>query len=82
MLEFLMTVQPIIFRYKGSVTSWIRSADRNITVEGNPNSRHLFGWAVDVILDDPADNDSFILECHRQGLKAINEGDHIHVQTP
>ncbi len=68
-------------RYSFSVTSWIRSGARNRRVGGNPNSRHLLGLAVDVVLDRPADTKVFMSDCRRLGLRAIDEGDHIHVQA-
>jgi hypothetical protein len=90
--EFHNLIDPIIVRYDGSVTSGRRSISHNARVGGSNNSRHLLNMAVDVVLDDPKDSimiknvvysmvEAFINECKRQGLIAINEGDHIHVQT-
>lgn len=90
--EFHQILDPIIVRYDGSVTSGRRSVTHNAKVGGSNNSRHLLDLAKDVILDNPKETimiknvvyslvDAFIRECERQGLKAINEGSHIHVQT-
>lgn len=94
--EFHNIVDPIIVRYEGSVTSGRRSVVHNAKVGGSNNSRHLFNLAVDVMLDNPTESimirmdgkdtvssmvDAFIRECERQGLKAFDEGSHIHVQT-
>ena len=65
-----------------SVTSYKRSATRNAMVGGSPKSRHLMWLGMDVILDDSVLTKDFIKACKRQGLRAIDEGDHIHVQTP
>jgi hypothetical protein len=95
--EFHQTVDPIIVRYEGSVTSGRRSIAHNARVGGSNNSRHLFDLAKDVVLDNPEETimitrsgksivysmkDAFIEECKRQGLVAVDEGTHIHVQTP
>lgn len=64
-----------------SVTSWIRSEKRNKEVGGLVNSYHLFGLAVDVVLDNPADKGRFIKAAKQLGLDAIDEGDHVHVEV-
>ena len=79
-LEFLEKIDDIVSRFNGSITSWRRSKKHNDEIGGHPNSRHLYGWAVDVVLDNSEDTLSFINECERQRLKAINESSHIHVQ--
>jgi hypothetical protein len=65
-----------------SVTSWLRSRKHNAAVGGVPNSQHLAGLAVDVVLDDPNQNGGFLLWAERQHLQVIIEGDHLHVQEP
>jgi hypothetical protein len=95
--EFRNIVEAIIIRYDGSETSGRRSITHNAKVGGSNNSRHLFGLAVDVVLDNPEESimirigqkdtvysmvDAFIAECERQGLRAFDEKTHIHVQTP
>lgn len=90
--EFKNILHPIIFRYNGSATSGIRSAKRNAKVGGSLDSRHLQDMAEDVVLDTPnklitikkrkiKTSTAFKNECRRQGLIAVNEGDHIHCQT-
>lgn len=79
-LAFLEIIDDIVSKFNGSVTSGRRSKKHNDDVGGHPNSRHLYGWAIDVVLDNPVDTLTFVAECERQGLKAINESDHIHVQ--
>ena len=81
--QFLNTVQLLCARFGGSVTSWLRSPKRNQEVGGHPESYHLthVGQALDVVLDHPADKQTFIAGALRYGLKAIDEGDHIHLQT-
>jgi len=94
--EFHQTLDPIVVRYEGSITSARRSVVHNAMVGGSNNSRHIFNLACDVVLDNPEETimirvlgkdivyslkKAFILECQRQGLVAVDEGDHIHVQT-
>ena len=64
-----------------SVTSWIRSQKRNKEVGGIAASYHLLGLAVDVVLDNPADNARFISAAKQIGLDAIDEGDHVHLEV-
>lgn len=78
---FVVILRPIIFRFRGSVTSGLRSETRNKKVGGSPVSRHLYDLAKDIVLDNKKSNAAFIKECHRQGLVAIDEGNHVHVQT-
>lgn len=80
--DFLMTVYPLITRFNGSVTSWYRTVKHNAQVGGDPNSRHLYGLAIDVVLDNDIDKERFISECRKRfGLAAVDEGDHVHVQV-
>lgn len=62
-----------------SVTSWIRTIERNKTVGGLPKSLHLSGLAVDVVLDSSEDKEVFKEDCHSIGLYAYDEGDHLHL---
>lgn len=78
---FVECVRGLRCGYDFSVTSWWRSVKRNRAVGGHPKSKHLRGLAVDVVLDSPAaDKEGFVTDCVGLGLKAIDEGDHIHVQ--
>lgn len=63
------------------MTSGLRTPERNAAVGGKPNSQHLRGTAGDYVV--PQDQKSaFIANAEAQGLQAIDEGDHIHVQQP
>lgn len=62
-----------------SVTSWIRTRRRNTAVGGAANSAHLYGLAVDVVLDEPLHNDRLMADAQKLGLVAIDEGDHVHL---
>jgi len=63
-----------------SVTSWIRTPARNSAVGGHPDSFHMCALAVDVALDNSQDVEKLKRRCSRFGLKALDEGDHIHIQ--
>lgn len=81
-MEFLFKILYLSCRFNFSVTSWIRTPAHNKKVGGVPDSMHLLGLAVDVILDDWSETEQFMKMCKRIGLQAIKEGDHIHVQIP
>lgn len=63
------------------VTSGYRTAEHNRAVGGVPNSRHLSGEAVDLV-PRPGETVAQLYARVRNvpGVKAINEGDHVHVQ--
>lgn len=63
------------------VTSGYRDPAKNARVGGKPNSRHLRGEAVDLV-PRPGETMAQLYERVRKvpGVKAINEGDHVHVQ--
>lgn len=50
---FLSTMYGILQLESGSVTSWVRSAARNVVKGGDPQSLHLCGLALDVVFDSP-----------------------------
>jgi len=58
-------------------TSWWRSPNENRDVGGFPESQHLLGLAVDLVLDD---KQRAVGELVDLGLTAVNEGTHVHVQ--
>lgn len=59
------------------VTSWWRSPWSNDEVGGVKYSKHLIGWAFDIV---PV-NDITGAKLNRMGFsKIINEGDHFHVE--
>jgi hypothetical protein len=64
------------------VTSGYRTPQHNAEVGGKPDSRHLSGQAVDLV---PRPGET-MAQLHARlsrvpGVRAINEGDHVHVQT-
>ena len=62
-----------------SVTSWLRTIDRNAKVGGLPKSLHLSGLAVDVVLDNKEETDVFKEACNSIGVYCYDEGDHLHL---
>lgn len=78
--DFNDRIDSALSLYSGSVTSARRSAQHNKNVGGHPRSLHLCGLAVDIVLDQTQNIGHFINLCERLELKAIDEGDHIHVQ--
>lgn len=66
------------------LTTFCRSQEYNAAVEGRDYSQHLLCLATDWdwVRDPPlAVRQQFINAVRRTGLVAIDEGDHIHVQT-
>ncbi|MNC89294.1 Peptidase M15 [compost metagenome] len=83
---FLVSARPM-FR----LTSWYRSSERNAAVGGAPNSLHVEGLAIDVVVDTPlfalGGTDGSV----SQGLRiawrklgapfqAVIEDDHVHLE--
>lgn len=81
-MRFSDKIRCLALLFDLSVTSWLRSRKHNAAVGGVRDSRHLYGLAVDVVLDDPGERQFFITEATRFGLQVIDEGDHLHVQEP
>lgn len=79
--DFTTAIFMLCKKHQGSVTSWIRTKARNAKVSGNPQSFHLTGYAVDIVLDNKANNKALIADCKALGLQAIDEADHIHVEA-
>ena len=79
--SFAEKVHLVCLAYGGSVTSWIRSKDRNNKVKGHVRSLHLVGLACDVVLDEMALASSALSFAKRLGLHGIIERDHIHLQA-
>ena len=79
---FAQAVYTIMKRFEFSVTSWIRSAVHNKAVGGVSNSRHIFGMAVDCVLDDASDVEAFMDDAVELGLQATYEKTHVHLQWP
>lgn len=79
-IKFISIVLTLRIQFAFSVTSWIRTVEHNRQVGGADESLHLCGLGLDIVLDNPADTESFVKRANRLGLKALNEGDHIHLQ--
>jgi Peptidase M15 len=67
--------------FGGSITSWVRSDARNKSVGGVVNSKHKDGLAVDIVLDDPKNNDPCINALRACKLRAFWDKDHIHAES-
>jgi hypothetical protein len=83
-LLLLTFVEWVCVNYRVSVTSWWRSARRNLEKGGQTTSRHLVGGAVDLVYD--ADEKKPELEFLQAIAKpffvrVIREEDHDHCQT-
>lgn len=73
-----------VFRYcsrvGGSVTSWIRTPRRNLSVGGVMRSKHVSGLAVDVVVESYVTCDDRHLLAADLGLKLVIESDHDHLE--
>lgn len=78
--EFAEAVYSYCARTGGSVTSWIRSEQRNAVVGGVPFSAHLAGLAVDVVYGAAPTREVRETWARRFGLLVIIEDDHDHLQ--
>jgi uncharacterized protein YcbK (DUF882 family) len=70
--------------FDGSVTSGYRSTRRNSNVGGAANSRHLRGFAADIVLDDWAKLERFKNTAQSLGLRVLDEvktRNHLHVDV-
>jgi len=79
--EFMYLVAAICFRWKCSVTSWIRTEEHNKTIGGHPESLHRWGLAVDIVADDQNDLQWILADIREAKLHYKVESDHIHVQS-
>lgn len=78
--KFAATIITLKTRFRFSVTSWFRTDSRNSAVGGQPNSTHLYGLGIDVILDDLSDLVDFRTAAARFDLSVLDERDHLHLQ--
>ena len=79
---FLIKIYNICFKHQCSVTSWIRTTKRNTFVGGDKGSRHLIGYAIDLVPDSwPKVDDLLLQDIKKYGLFYLIEKDHIHVQA-
>lgn len=79
--DFAQKIVSICFEYHCSVTSWVRTVKRNTVVGGHSRSRHMTGYGIDLVPDNWDDAQAIVSKAHQLGLSALNEGDHIHIQT-
>lgn len=64
-----------------TMTSGVRTAERNAQVGGQPNSQHLTGTAADFAMA-PGIKPAFMARVRQMGYTPIDEGDHVHIQMP
>lgn len=78
----LDALQQIRVDFQGPITvsSGYRTLTRNTDVGGVADSRHLFGDAADLVVQQDDMIRLFQLCSRHPHLQAINEGDHVHVQ--
>jgi uncharacterized protein YcbK (DUF882 family) len=82
--RFWNLVNSLCDQYDASVTSGTRSERRNKNVGGAANSRHLKGFAADVVLDDWEKKQSFIRTAQNLGLRVLDEvktRHHLHLDA-
>jgi hypothetical protein len=79
-MSFAARVAAYCYATRGSVTSWLRTADRNLAVGGVANSLHRVGLAMDVVHDGPVDVVFADRMADALGLVVIREADHDHLQ--
>ena len=65
------------------ISSWYRTPEHNRRVGGHPESQHLAGLAIDVVLpgSDPGFNPQLAFDLERVGLVPVREPTHLHVQA-
>lgn len=78
--EFARKVTLYCQRFRGSVTSWIRTPARNRLVGGVPRSAHLVGLGADVVPESDEPSDVRHRYAHELGLRLIVESNHDHLQ--
>jgi len=61
-------------------SSWWRSPAKNIAVGGNPDSQHLIGTAIDLVVPEN-EKRQVIADLTRFGWVVVDEGDHLHAQA-
>lgn len=78
--QFLSAAIAYCDQVGGSVTSWIRTHNRNEAVGGVANSAHLHGLAVDVYPEKGLTADERHTIATLLGITLIVESDHDHLQ--
>ena len=79
--EFLHVLFTIATISQSSITSTYRTPERNTHVGGHPESKHLYGLAGDLILNDKKREPLLIILVKYYGLKLVIEKDHYHIQV-
>ena len=82
-LSFCEKIAHLRDEFDFSVTSWWRSPKRNKAVGGVPNSRHVDGLGLDIVLDDVSQEPEVFGRIKELGLKFKNYKDknHIHLEV-
>lgn len=82
--EFHQIKKDLCFRFGGSITSGLRSPERNKKVGGADESRHIWDEAADIVLDNWGLARKFAKEAKRRGLFAKIDfiKQYIHIQIP
>lgn len=82
--RFHQIKKDLCLQFGGSVISGMRSLQRNKSVGGHAESRHLWDEAADIVLDDWALAPALAKEAKRRGLfaKVSNPKQSIHIQIP
>jgi len=80
-LNFYWRVVPLAQRFHDlRVSSWFRTPEKNRTEGGRAESQHLFGLAMDLVVPR-IQLFPLTASAQVQGLIAVQEGDHVHVQA-
>jgi hypothetical protein len=81
-IEFAKIVLDACIEYNGSITSWKRTALHNKAVGGVPTSKHITGFAFDIVCDKKTDEPKLIHGLLESDFKAFFDKDHVHVECP
>lgn len=76
--SFLWRLSYLPWPPEGIVTSWYRDIETNQRVRGVPGSLHLWGLALDIVVDDP---NQLARVAVSLGLVPLVEPDHLHLQA-
>jgi hypothetical protein len=80
-LEFAAMVIHLCALYQCSVTSWIRTQERNRKVGGHQKSTHLVGFGADLVPDDMDAKPALVAAARLLGLDAVDESHHVHIEV-
>jgi len=77
-IEFIERLIRIVEASPGiQFTSWWRDYFQNLSIGGDPQSQHLFGFAVDLVTPRPEEVAQL---AELLGMIAVVEIDHVHIQ--